>query len=260
MVPASEGKAMSTPTTSPFPPTLPPGSDGAARLPECVPSLDDLVTEDHKPVDRIYIEKLYRLLTQPLYDSWPGPGPGRSFLVLANVGWFYKEKTPAVVPDCLLSLDVPCPEDLHTKAGHSYYQWLVGKPPEVVIEVVSDRTGGEDGLKKKQYARLGVAYYAVFDPEQFLSDEPIRIWQLHGRRYRRVKPGYWPEIGLGLVLWQGKFAGHTDTWLRWCGEEGVVVPTGGERADKAEERVRELEEALGRLQGPSPDQPPDSSR
>jgi hypothetical protein len=248
---------------------------------ECDPSLDGLVTEDHKPFESIYIEKLSRLLTRPLYENWPGPGPGRTFLVLANVGWFYKEKTPALVPDCLLSLDVACPENLHRKAGHSYYQWLVGKPPEVVIEVVSDRKGGEDGLKKRQYAQLGVPYYTVFDPEQFLSDEILRIWHLHGRRYRRVEPGYWPEIGLGLVLWQGTFEGHADTWLRWCGEQEIVVPTGGEcadkaeervskaqertnkakeRADRAEERVRELEEALQRLQGASQDQPPASSR
>src|SRR5215471_11715574 len=105
---------------------------------------DALVTEDNKPVDSIFLEKQYRLLTRPLYASWPGPGEGRSFLVLVDVGWFYQRKTPAVVPDCLLSLDVMCPEDLHRKQGHSYYQWDVGKPPDVIIEVVSDRTGGEE--------------------------------------------------------------------------------------------------------------------
>src|SRR2546430_7883949 len=116
---------------------------------------DALVTEDHKPVDRIFLEKLYRLLTRPLYASWPGPGEGRPFLVLVNVGWFYQRKTPAVVPDCLLSLDVACPDDLQVKQGHSYYQWDVGKPPDVIIEVVSDRTGGEETHKKSLYARLG---------------------------------------------------------------------------------------------------------
>jgi hypothetical protein len=41
---------------------------------------EDLVTEDHKPVDSIFVEKLYRLLTHSLYASWSGPGPGRPFL------------------------------------------------------------------------------------------------------------------------------------------------------------------------------------
>src|SRR5438270_3625071 len=139
---------------------------------------DALVTEDHKPVDRIFLEKLYRLLTRPLYASWQGPGEGRPFLVLVNVGWFYQRTTPAVVPDCLLSLDVTCPQDLQVKEGHSYYQWDVGKPPEVVIEVVSDRTGGEESHKKNLYARLGVARYAVFDPKHLLSTDTLRTYEI----------------------------------------------------------------------------------
>jgi hypothetical protein len=134
-----------------------------------------------------------------------------------------------------------------------------------VIEVVSDRTGGEDSLKKSQYAQLGVLYYAVLDPEHYLSDELLRIWELRKKKYERIAPGYWPEIGLGLTLWEGTFEGHTDTWLRWCDEKGEVIPTAEEqaqqandrarkaedRAQKAEDRIRELEEALRRLQGSS---------
>jgi Uma2 family endonuclease len=238
-----------------FGPQLPPEPE--VELPEG-PSLDDLVTEDHKPVERIYIEKQLRLLTHPLYASWPGPGEGRPFLVLANVGWFYKESTPPVAPDCLLSLDVACPEDVHVKAGHSYYQWKVGKPPEVVVEIVSDKTGGEETLKKKLYAKQGVAYYAIFDPEQVLGDEILRTWQLRGGQYEAVESDHWPEIGLGLRLWEGTFEGLNITWLRWCDEKGEVIPTGEERAqrereraDRAEARVRELEEALRRRNGPS---------
>ena len=72
----------------------PPGAPYFTTPPECEPSYDDLVTQDDKPVESILFEKLYRLLTQPLYANWPGPGEGRTFLVLANVGWFYQEKTP----------------------------------------------------------------------------------------------------------------------------------------------------------------------
>src|SRR5262245_1437811 len=72
---------------------------------EVEPDLDLLVTEDDTPVDSIFTEKQQRLLTEPLYSSWAGPGEGRLFLALANVGWFYASKQPVVVPDCLLSLD-----------------------------------------------------------------------------------------------------------------------------------------------------------
>jgi len=203
---------------------------------------DALVTEDHKPMERIFIEKLYRLLTEPLYLNWPGPAEGKSFLVLVNVGWFYQHKTPAVVPDCLLSLDVTCPKDLHVKQGHSYYQWDMGKQPDVIIEAVSDRTGGEETFKKNLYARLGVPYYAVFDPEHLLSSDTLRTYELVAGTYRPADPGPWPNIGLGLRIWEGKFEGVQDAWLRWCDANGKIVSTG-------EERIHELEAELRQLKG-----------
>jgi hypothetical protein len=230
------------------PPVVPALSD----LPECRPSYDDLVTEDHKPVDSILIEKLYRLLTHTLYASWSGPGAGRPFLVLANVGWFYKEKTPAVVPDCLLSLDVTCPPELHVKQGHSYYQWQMGKPPDVIIEMVSDKRGGEDSFKRDLYANQGVPYYTIYDPEHHLARETLRTLELKGRSYRPTTPGPWPKVGLGLRLWPGVFEGHQDIWLRWCDAEGEIIPTGEERAKFAEERVRKLERELRRTKRKKP--------
>lgn len=203
---------------------------------------DALVTEDHKPVDRIFLEKLYRLLAHTLYASWPGPGNEQSFLVLVNVGWFYQRQTPAVVPDCLLSLGVTCPENLQIKEGHSYYQWDMGKQPDVVIEIVSDRTGGEEGFKKNLYARLGVPYYAIFDPRHLLSEDTLRTYELLGKIYRPGEPGPWPEVGLGLRLWRGTFEGANDLWLRWCDANGEIIPTGEERASQAEERANQAEE------------------
>jgi hypothetical protein len=210
---------------------------------------ESFVTEDHKPVDSIYVEKLYRLLTAPLYASWAGPGEGRTFLVTVDVGWFYQEKTPAVAPDCLLSLDVNCPEDLHVKRGHSYYQWIMGKSPDVLIEFVSDKTGGEESYKKKLYARLGVPHYAVFDPDHHLSEDTLRCYELVVGAYRLGEPGPWANVGLGLRLWEGTFEGHRDVWLRWCDAKGDIIPTGEERARQLEERVRALEEELRQRNG-----------
>jgi hypothetical protein len=224
---------------------------------EAGPELDidyeAFVTEDHQPVGGIFYEKLYRLLAHSLYASWQGPGEGRPFLVFVNVGWFYQRKTPAVVPDCLLSLDVTLPPDLHVKQGHSYYQWDMGKQPDVVIEVVSDRTGGEESYKKNLYSRLGVPYYAVFDPKNLLSAEPLRTFELVGGNYRVTDPGPWAKVGLGLRLWQGKFEAYEDVWLRWCDENGEIVPSGEERAQQAEERVRKLQAELRQLRGESPE-------
>jgi Uma2 family endonuclease len=227
---------------------------------------DSLVTEDHKPVERIFIEKLYRLLTHSLYASWPGPADGRSFLVLANVGWFYQRQTPAVVPDCLLSLGVTCPKDLQVKQGHSYFQWDMGKQPDALIEAVSDKLGGEESFKKSLYARLGVPHYVVYDPRHLLSEDTLRCYELVVGTYQLASPGPWPDLGLGLRLWPGTFEGHEDIWLRWCDANGQIIPTGeeraaqeaerarqeAERARQAEERIRELEAELRRLKGETP--------
>jgi Uma2 family endonuclease len=245
-----EDVMSASPTDAPALPS--PVAPGLAAQPEYEPSYDDLATEDHKPVERILIEKLYRLLTHQLYASWAGPGAGRPFLVLANVGWFYKEKTPAVAPDCLLSLDVACPRDLHAQQGRSYYQWNMGKPPDVLIEVVSDKLGGEDSFKRDLYARQGVPYYAIYDPEHHLSQETLRTFELSGGVYRAAPAGPWPTVGLGLRLWRGAFEGHEDEWLRWCGADGEIIPTAEERARRAEERVRQLEAECRRLKGEPP--------
>jgi hypothetical protein len=205
--------------------------------PGCEPKYDHLITEDHKPVESIYIEKSYRLLTCPLYASWSGPGPGRPFLVLANVGYFPQNKNPALVPDCLLSLDVTLPKDLHAKQGHSYYQWDRGKPPDVIIEIVSNTTDGEDSSKMDLYARQAIPYYVIYDPDHYLSPETLRCFVLVAGTYQPTDPGPWPNIGLGLRLWQGPFERVTDTWLRWCDANGVIIPTGEERANQARDRA-----------------------
>jgi hypothetical protein len=210
--------------------------------PECLPNIEDLVTEDGAPVDRILTEKQYRLLTSSLYASWAGPGDGRKFLAMVNVGYFFQAKVPPLVPDFLLSLDVECPPDLHVKAGHSYFQWLVGKPPDLVVEIVSDRRGGEDSDKMKQYARLRVAYYVIFDPDEVLDGGMLRVYELQRSRYVPVPSGFLEDVGVGVKLWEGPFEGHTDTWLRWCDRKGNLLATPEEAVEVAKARARDAEE------------------
>jgi hypothetical protein len=68
-------------------------------------------------VDNLPSEKQQRLLIDPLYSTWSGPGPGRSFLAAANVGLFYAVHRPPLIPDVFLSLDVAVAEDWWAKAN-----------------------------------------------------------------------------------------------------------------------------------------------
>ncbi len=96
--------------------------------------IQHLITEDETLVDNLPSEKQQRLLTEPLYSAWSGPGEGRTFLAAANVGIFAQVRNPAIVPDMFLSLDVEVAEDWWRKEHRSYFVWEFGKPPELVQE------------------------------------------------------------------------------------------------------------------------------
>lgn len=226
--------------------------------PEDYPNVENLVTEDDTPVDSIYAEKQQRLLTEPLYTSWQSPEVGQRFVVLSNVGLFATPDRPPLVPDCLLSLDVDVPPNLRQKDHHSYFVWVYGKTPDAIIEIVSDRRGGEEDFKLSEYARMHVPYYAIFDPNNLLGGGPLRVMELHRRRYRAVADNWLEGVGLGLTLWQGVYEGVEETWLRWCDRQGHAILTGRERAeqehqraeqerqraDEASERIKRLESQL----------------
>jgi Uma2 family endonuclease len=207
--------------------------------PADIPNLDQLVTEDDTPVDSIFTEKQQRLLTEPLYSSWAAPVEG-GFLALANVGWFYKWKEPPLVPDVLLSLGAAPAGDLRSKEGRSYFQWLIGIPPQVIIEIVSDKRGGEESLKMHTYARQGVLYYVIFDPDDLLENGVLRTFVLARGKYEPIDAKWFPDVGLGLVEWTGTFEGQQQTWLRWCDKEGRAIPTGAERAERLAAQLRAL--------------------
>jgi len=214
-----------------FPAT--PAADGADSFPEEFwPDVSDLVTEDDLPVDNIFSEKQQRLLTEPLYSS----RSDQVFVALANVGLFYRTHTPPLVPDMLLSLGVATPEDVWSKEHRAYFVWEYGKPPDVVIEVVSNREGHELDSKLGDYAVIGVKYYAVFDPEKLLSGRRIKLFELHGATYVERTSLWMPDIELGLCLWEGVYQTHAAHWLRWCGQDGAPIETGAERAER--EHVR----------------------
>lgn len=235
------------------------------------PDISHLVTEDGAPVDNIFSERQMRLLADSLYASWDGNG--RDFAAFANVGLFYGLHEDPVVPDVMLSMDVKIRRNLPGKRKRSYFVWEYGKPPDVVIEVVSNREGGEME-KLETYGRIGVPYVVIMDPDRLLSPRILRVWRRQGSRLVRMSSRQTlPGIGIGLTLWKGTYEDLEETWLRWCDESGRILSTGeeraqaetqradaesqradaerqradaeGRRADASEARLRELEARLG---------------
>ncbi len=209
---------------------------------DIAPNIDHIVTEDDTPADNMFSEKQQRLLTEPLYSSWPGPGEGRPYIAAANVGVFAAVSQPPLVPDAFLSLDVRASQDLWPKHHRSYFLWEYGKPPHVAIEIVSNRKGREAGGKMRDYARIGVIYYAIYDPDAQLRGQALRVYALREGKYAAIKDRWLPEVGLGLTLWQGVHEGVEAIWLRWCDRDSNVLPTGTERAEQERERAEQERE------------------
>lgn len=206
------------------------------------PDISHIVIEDDTPVDNFRSEKQQRLLTEVLYSSWVSSTDSERFIVAANVGVFYSIGLPPLVPDVFLSLDVTMPDDWREKKNRTYFTWEFGKSPDVVIEIVSNREGNELGSKLQDYARMGVAYYAVFDPLQLLGEQILRTYGLAVRHYLEMETFWLEEVGLGLTLWEGVFEGKQDIWLRWCDKEGNILPTGAERAKQAEQLAQQAQQ------------------
>ncbi|MBE9075858.1 Uma2 family endonuclease [Romeria aff. gracilis LEGE 07310] len=213
------------------------------------PDANALITEDDTPVDNFASAKQQRLLVSSLYSSWRT----EPFLAEANVGIYHTVNQPAIVPDVFVSLDVQVPEDWWEKPNRCYLMWNFGKPPEIVLEIVSNRVGNELADKLQTYAQMRVGYYVVYDPAARLGEQPLHLYELRGLHYTEQAEPWLEQVNLGLTLWQGTFEGRQDTWLRWCNSQGSLLLTGDEKAVQERQRADRLAELL-KAQGIDPDQ------
>ncbi|MCS7046579.1 MAG: Uma2 family endonuclease, partial [Gemmataceae bacterium] len=190
-----------------------------------IPDVEHIVTEDDSPVDNLYSSKQQKLLTETLTSSWDGGG--KPFIAAANIGLFNMAAPAFVVPDVVLAMGVkPLGPPKH-KCNRAYFFWMIGKPPDVAIEIVSNSEGGELGEKLEKYAFLRVPYYLVWDPSDYLKCNRLRVHVLQEMRYVPTDDTFLPGIGLGLKIWKGRFDDWDDIeWLRWCDRDGALLKTG----------------------------------
>jgi hypothetical protein len=87
----------------------------------------------------------------------------------------------------------------------------------------------------------------VWDPLSLLGEERLRVYVLRGRSYERLEAPWFPEIGLGLTIWHGRFRDTEEDWLRWTDAQGQLIPTGAERAELEQQRA-ELERQRAELE------------
>lgn len=147
---------------------------------------------------------------------------------------------------------VTCKGVMHLE-HRSYFVWEYGKTPEAVVEIVSNKVGGETTDKMLKYAQINVVYYAIYDPDGHVQFEPLKVFVLREKSYVPCSPEWLPALGLGLTLWRGPFESCDAVWLRWCDRQGRVIPTGAERAEHERLRAERLAARLREL-GVDPDE------
>jgi Putative restriction endonuclease len=103
--------------------------------------------------------------------------------------------------------------------------WEEGNvPPILTLEVVSWTPGGEYDDKQAIYAKLGVLYYVIYNPEFWRRDghQPFEVYKLTNGAYQlQIGEPFWmSEIGLGIGRCPEIFSGSQEEVLSWFDERG----------------------------------------
>ena len=143
----------------------------------------------------------------------------------------------------------------HEPLRRYWVVWLEGgKYPNVIIELTSPKTTKEDHTTKKQ------VYEQVFRTPEYYCYDPFREllegWRLDNGHYQSIEPDprgwlWCRQLQLWLGTWQGQWAGHQATWLRFYDSEGqlVLLPAEAQRqrAEAERQRAEVAEAELARL-------------
>lgn len=165
--------------------------------------------------------------------------------VSGNILLYYEEGKPlkSVSPDVLFV------RGIEKKLRRTYKLWEEGRMPDVVVEISSRKTWGDDWHVKFQlYARLGVKEYYLFDPEYDYLPEPLIAFRLTNGVYKKFKVKknrvFSEALGLELV--------DTGETLRLFDPSSrQFLPTLAEETlarKQAEAEIAQLRAELARLQ------------
>ncbi|MGB5594754.1 MAG: Uma2 family endonuclease [Crocosphaera sp.] len=220
-----------------------------------LPDASELPDSDDTPVDNELQILVPTLLYLILNQQWKAR---EDWFFGVNMGIYHNTgRNPRIpiVPDGFLSLGVPRRQGLYGRS--SYIVWLENNiPPIFVLEYVSKTYGGEyEGKsnpkytpKMAEYAKLGVLYYAIYNPQYYQRDqhEPLEVYRLENGRYQRQagEPIWMEELGLGIGRENGTFQTWQREWLFWFDEAGKRYLSPEEIILQQEQRSQRLTELL----------------
>jgi len=212
-----------------------------------LPTSEELPCSDDTPVDNENQNTIPNWLIAILEQIW---GDRQDWFFGVDMGIYdregQKKGVPAVIPDGFLSVGV----QRHKREGKGRLSYVIQEEKEIVpilaLEFVSKTYGQEYEEKMGDYAKLGVKYYIICNPEYSRRNkhEPFEVYQLVTGQYQRqrAEPFWIPEIELGIGRVQGELGGIRREWLAWHDREGKPYPL-------PQEAIRQLEGQLMQLEG-----------
>jgi Uma2 family endonuclease len=218
-----------------------------------LPTSDELPGSDDIPVDnedQNFIPNALLFLLQWIWQSRNDWFFGVDMAIYHTTG--VNPRVP-IVPDAFLSLGVE--RRKQGKFRKSYVVWEENEiVPILVVEIVSQTPGGEYDEKAEIYAKLGVLYYVIYNPDFWQRDrhQPLEVYRLVNGSYQlQIGEPFWmPEIGLGIGRVRRTVGGIELELLSWYNQQGNRYLSLEERAERAERlaaRLRELGEDPDRL-------------
>jgi Uma2 family endonuclease len=212
--------------------------------PQYLPPGTELLDSDDIPVDNEDQNWIPNVLLMLLKNIW-----------MNRTDWFFgvdmgvyhptgKNVRVPVVPDGFLSLGVVGRKN--NKSRRSYVLWEEDNiPPILALEVVSWTPGGEYDDKKDIYAKLGVLYYVIYNPEFWRRDghQPLEIYKLVDGNYQLQigEPLWMPELGLGIGRCPEIFPGSLEEVLSWFDEKGNRYLRSEEQAIRAKSEIAQAQ-------------------
>jgi Uma2 family endonuclease len=200
-----------------------------------------LVTDDGEPMETARHRQQMTVLIESLEFAWQDRA---DFYVGGNMFLYFSaaqsRRNDFRGPDVFVTLNTTRRERL------AWVTWEEdGKAPDVIIELLSDRTEHVDrGAKMRIYGQtLKVGEYFLFDPHSGVL-EGYELDVLRGA-YRRKTPDSasrlrCEQLGLFLAKRRGTLYAVEADWLRWFGSDGELLPMPSERANAEAARADQL--------------------
>jgi Uma2 family endonuclease len=229
-----------------FRPVQPISSSGEAPLSEDDLRLteDDLPSSDGTPMETERHVLQMMLLIETLRAYWAN----RNDVFVGGDMFVYFSPRQSLIHD-FRGPDVFVAQGVEKRERKSWVSWREGKPPDLVIELISESTADFDkGEKKRIYQdRLQSPEYFWYDP----FNAELAGFALREGVYEPISPDtegglFSQQTGLTLRRWEGEFEGVTAVWLRWATPDGSPLPTGIELAEQERRRAQEMEAELAR--------------